>query len=48
MKCVDCLYFYADCDEQGYPCGSPYCRYDYDDGYAPCEVDDVYETLDED
>lgn len=48
LRCIDCLYFYADCDEQGNAYGSPYCHYGYDDGCAPCEVDDAYVTLDED
>lgn len=48
LKCVDCLYFYADYDERGYAHGLPYCHYNYDDGCAPCEIDDEYETPDED
>lgn len=40
MKCKDCLYCYADVDEEGNPTGYEYCHYFNDDGYAPCEVDD--------
>lgn len=48
LKCADCSYFYADCNEQGYTHSSPYCHYYHNDGYAPCEIDDEYETPDED
>ena len=46
MKCKECCYFWSDCDKNGKPIGHPYCHYQYDDGYAPCEVDDDYETED--
>lgn len=39
MKCKDCPYFWSDCDEKGNPIDRPYCHYQWDDGYAPCEVD---------
>ena len=40
MKCKDCLYYYADVDEEGSPTSCEYCHYVLDDGYAPCEVDE--------
>ena len=40
MKCKDCLYCYADVDEEGRPTSPEYCHYVLDDGCAPCEVDD--------
>jgi len=46
MKCKDCAYCWADCNEKGDPIGHPYCHYQYDDGCAPCEIDDEYETPD--
>lgn len=48
MKCTNCNYYWADCDENGTPTSREYCHYQYDDGYAPCEVDEDYETPDED
>ncbi len=47
MKCKDCSYCWADCDHEGTPIGRPYCHYHYDDGCAPCEIDDDYETIDD-
>lgn len=36
MKCSDnCGYWWADGDDR-----FPSCHYPYNDGYAPCEVDD--------
>ena len=35
MKCKDCPYCWADQDER-----FPSCKYPYNDGYAPCEVED--------
>lgn len=46
MKCIDCPYYWADCDDNGTPIGNPYCHYQHDDGYAPCEVDDYEEEDD--
>ena len=46
MKCKDCPYYWADCNDQGSPIENPHCHYRWDDGYAPCEVDD-YESEDE-
>lgn len=40
MKCKDCPYCWSDLDEDGKPISHPYCHYQHDDGYAPCEVDD--------
>lgn len=41
MKCADCPYYWADVNEQsGEQIGHSYCHYQYDDGYAPCEVED--------
>jgi len=48
MKCKDCPYFWADCDDKGTPIDRPCCHYQWDDGCAPCEVDDDYETEDVD
>ena len=48
MKCKDCLYYYADCDDNGVPIDGDRCHYVGYDGYAPCEVDDEYETPDVD
>ena len=38
MKCIDCPYFWKDDDNE-----IAYCHYQYNDGYAPCEVEDAYE-----
>lgn len=46
LKCKDCPYHWADCNDKGEPIGAPYCHYQWDDGYAPCETDD-YETIDD-
>lgn len=46
MKCKDCPYYWADCDDKGNPIENPHCHYQWNDGYAPCEVDDDYETED--
>lgn len=48
MKCVDCCYWWAECDENGRPIERECCHYRYDDGYAPCEVDDDYVEDEED
>lgn len=40
MKCADCPYFWADTDEEGRPIDRPYCHYQWNDGYAPCEIED--------
>lgn len=43
IKCIDCPYYWW--DELGEP---SYCHYQYDDGYAPCEIEDKErETEDE-
>jgi hypothetical protein len=34
MRCKDCPYWWIDDEE-------PYCHYQYNDGYAPCEVDET-------
>ena len=47
MKCKDCAYFWSDCDDNGNPIGNPYCHYQWNDGYAPCETEDEYETVDD-
>lgn len=36
IHCADCPYYYNDLDD-GEIC---YCHYTWDDGYAPCEVED--------
>ena len=48
MSCNNCGYHYADCDSSGIPTGNAYCHYYYNDGYAPCEVDDEYIEDEED
>lgn len=48
MKCIDCPYHWADCDDNGVPVNNAYCHYQYDDGYAPCEVDDYEDEGGED
>ena len=35
MKCKDCPYCWQDEDEK-----FPSCKYPYNDGYVPCEVED--------
>lgn len=48
MECKNCAYYWSDlCDKNGKPIGNPYCHYQWNDGYAPCEVDD-YDTPDTD
>ena len=43
MKCADCPYCWKDEGDK-----YPHCHYGYDDGYAPCEVEDSgYEQEDE-
>lgn len=46
MRCADCPYFWAECDDRGIPIDYPHCQYQWDDGYAPCEVNEDYETED--
>ena len=36
MKCKECLYYWQDANDK-----FPHCQYDYDDGYAPCEVEET-------
>ena len=38
MKCEDCAYYWRDDDTK-----VKFCHYQYNDGYAPCEVDEQYE-----
>lgn len=48
MKCKDCVYYFADIREylgsdgewHAYEASREYCHYAYNDGYAPCEVED--------
>lgn len=42
MKCVDCAYWWQDEDED-----RPCCHYNRDDGYAPCEVEEIIEEPEE-
>lgn len=35
MKCKDCPYYWTDADGE-----IAYCHYQYNDGCAPCEVDE--------
>lgn len=49
IKCKDCPYFWSDTDENGTPINRPSCHYQWNDGYAPCEVEDIEtEDIDED
>lgn len=41
IKCKDCPYFWADCDDNGKPIENPHCHYQYNDGYAPCEAEET-------
>lgn len=41
MKCKDCPYYFSNTDNEGRPTESPRCQYRWDDGYAPCEIDDA-------
>ena len=42
MRCVDCAYYYAECDPNtGKSITLPTCHYVYNDGYAPCEVSET-------
>lgn len=36
MKCVDCPYYWKEENEK-----YPNCHYKWDDGYAPCEVEET-------
>lgn len=48
MKCKECPYYWSDTDNEGKPVSREYCHYIWNDGYAPCEVDDNdKETTDE-
>lgn len=38
MKCTDCPYHWKE-EHEDYPC----CHYGWNDGYAPCEVEDSYD-----
>lgn len=38
MKCKDCPYWWIDENSVN---GAPYCHYQYNDGYAPCEADET-------
>lgn len=35
MKCSDCPYCWKDADDR-----YPHCHYSYNDGYAPCEIEE--------
>lgn len=43
MKCVDCPYYWKD-ENNDFPC----CNYRWNDGYAPCEVNEAEEYEEED
>lgn len=43
IACNICSYYYKDEDEE-----SPRCHYEWDDRYAPCEIDDFEEEEEED
>lgn len=38
MKCADCPYYWKEENEE-----FASCHYEYNDGYAPCEVEDSYD-----
>jgi hypothetical protein len=42
-KCDSCPYYWEEADED-----SPRCHYEWDDRYAPCEIDDFEEPEEED
>lgn len=42
MKCTDCPYYWKEENEEFAD-----CHYRWNDGYAPCEVEDRYEEPDE-
>ena len=35
MKCIECAWYWQDEDEK-----YPSCKYYYDDGYAPCGIEE--------
>lgn len=41
MKCKECPYFFSDTDDRGNPISRESCHYRWNDGYAPCEVEDT-------
>ena len=43
IKCKDCPYYWADMDGE-----IAYCHYQYNDGYAPCEIDDKERETEDD
>lgn len=43
MKCIDCCYHWQERDED-YPC----CHYHWDDGCAPCELEEREREYEED
>lgn len=43
IACGICSYYYKDEDDE-----SPRCHYDWDDRYAPCEIDDFEGEEEED
>lgn len=47
MKCIDCGYYYPNVDKDGEPISFQNCHYIWDDGYAPCEVDETNYTEEE-
>lgn len=40
MKCKNCCYWWAEVDMDGKPISQEFCHYSWDDGYAPCEIDE--------
>ena len=46
LKCKDCPYYWADNDPT--VADLPYCHYQYDDGYAPCEIEDREKETEDD
>lgn len=40
MKCKDCAYYYAEIGPDGQPLTLNFCHYRWNDGYAPCEIDE--------
>ena len=42
-RCETCSYFWKEEDEE-----TPSCHYGWDDGYAPCEIDDIEDYEEDD
>ena len=47
LKFKDCPYYWADNDPTTVA-DLPYCHYQYNDGYAPCEIEDIERETEDD